>query len=254
MSSGNKWLTALLMICILWVLCIVLDRNQGNVKGEVVMYNALMAPYNVTIIRLFGLNGTMTPFVSTNIGLPSAPLLEENWITIRDEAVALMDQGLMGSIKKDLFFDSLQPAEVDRWSRFYLKWYGPWKEEALELCPRTVALLNKVPNVRLAMFSLLAPGAKILPHRGVFRGALRYHLALKVPTDRSKCFITLDNERYHWKEGKGVLFDDTFAHWVQNNTAEYRLILFLDIERPLSFPGNVINKFMCNHVVGPLTG
>ncbi len=33
--------------------------------------------------------------------------------------------------------------------------------------------------------------------------------------------------------GEGVVFDDVFDHWVRNDTDEYRVILFVDILRPL---------------------
>ncbi len=40
--------------------------------------------------------------------------------------------------------------------------------------------------------------------------------------------------RYYWKPGKGVLFDDTFAHSVANHhpAGSRRIVLFIDIERP----------------------
>ena len=74
-------------------------------------------------------------------------------------------------------------------------------------------------------------------HGDPAKGVIRYHLAFKVPRDRENCFIEVDGQRYHWKEGEGVVFDDVFDHWVRNDTDEYRVILFVDILRPLDgFP------------------
>ncbi len=37
---------------------------------------------------------------------------------------------------------------------------------------------------------------------------------------------------YSWKEGEGILFDETYLHFVHNDTPYHRIILFLDIKRP----------------------
>ena len=94
------------------------------------------------------------------------------------------------------------------------------------------------------MFSILEPGKKIIPHKGPSTGCLRYHLGLKIPKDKENCYITVNDEKYHWEEGKGLIFDDTYIHSVYNNTDEPRIILFVDIERPVIFPFNIINNFL----------
>jgi aspartyl/asparaginyl beta-hydroxylase (cupin superfamily) len=94
-------------------------------------------------------------------------------------------------------------------------------------------LLKSMPEVLAAMFSILPPGKEIPPHIGPFRGSLRYHLGLKVPRDRQNCYINVDGRDYHWREGEGQLFDDTYLHHVRNDTNETRIVLFLDVERPL---------------------
>ena len=43
-------------------------------------------------------------------------------------------------------------------------------------------------------------------------------------------------QRCEWKEGEGVLFDDTYVHEVWNKTDERRVVLFLDIYRDESLP------------------
>lgn len=100
-----------------------------------------------------------------------------------------------------------------------------------KLCPKTAALLKKVPNLQTAMFSVLQPHSHIPKHKGPLKAVLRYHLGLIVPKNTENCFITVDSQQYHWKEGEGVLFDDTFDHFVVNNTPEVRVVLFLDVIR-----------------------
>lgn len=100
-------------------------------------------------------------------------------------------------------------------------------------CPELVRLLKRIPGMQSALISILAPGARIPPHSDPAKGVIRYHLAFKVPRDRENCYIVVKGRRYSWEEGKGVLFDDVYDHWVRNDTDESRTILFVDILRPL---------------------
>ena len=120
------------------------------------------------------------------------------------------------------------------WQTFNLIIYGHDVPENVARCPTMVSLLKRVPGIQSALISIIAPGAYIPPHSDPAKGVIRYHLAFKVPKDRENCFIAVDDIPYHWEEGKGVLFDDVYEHWVENNTDEYRMILFVDILRPLS--------------------
>ena len=112
-------------------------------------------------------------------------------------------------------------------------------------CPTTMAALRGVEGVQSALFSFMGPGAYVPPHSDPGKGVIRYHLGLKVPKAREDCFIQVEPDtdldpefreslRYHWAEGSSLLFDDVFPHWVQNDTDEVRVILFVDIKRPLN--------------------
>lgn len=119
------------------------------------------------------------------------------------------------------------------WKTFNLVMFDQDVPRNAARCPTTVALLRRVPGMQSALFSIIAPGAYIPPHNDPAKGVVRYHLALKVPRDRDRCFISVNGQKYHWEEGKGVLFDDVYDHWVRNDTDEERVILFVDILRPL---------------------
>jgi beta-hydroxylase len=93
-----------------------------------------------------------------------------------------------------------------------------------------------------ALFSILLPGARLPPHRGPWKGFLRYHLGLMVPAASDQCGIAVDGQLAHWQEGKSLLFDDTYEHRVWNDTLETRVVLFLDVVRPCRFPGSWINQ------------
>lgn len=82
------------------------------------------------------------------------------------------------------------------------------------------------------MFTLLPGGSHLNPHRDPFGGSLRYHLGLSTPNS-DNCRIYVDGQPYAWRDGEDVMFDETFVHWVKNETEQTRVILFCDIERPL---------------------
>jgi beta-hydroxylase len=98
--------------------------------------------------------------------------------------------------------------------------------------------------VKAAMFAELPPEGILNPHRDPFAGSLRYHLGLVTPND-DRCFIDVDGERYSWRDGQSVIFDETFIHWAKNGADSNRIILFCDVERPLRYRwAQNVNKWL----------
>lgn len=180
---------------------------------------------------------------------PHATELRASWREIAAELRAARVRERAAPIRHDLFFRGIAD---DRWKRLYIKWYGPVDPEARRLLPRTCALLERMPEVHLAMISILEPGGRITPHSGPFAGCLRYHLGLETPNS-DDCFIVVGGERYSWRDGEHVLFDDTFRHRVENNTDRPRTILFLDVERPQTSALARAWLRLLIHTLGPLT-
>jgi len=98
-------------------------------------------------------------------------------------------------------------------------------------CPETTRLIENIPGMKTAFFSILAPGKYIPEHRGLYKGFIRYHLGIKVPKPFNQCGIKVDGEIRHWEEGKSLIFDDTFTHEAWNLSEEFRVVL-LHPERP----------------------
>jgi beta-hydroxylase len=92
-----------------------------------------------------------------------------------------------------------------------------------------------------AMFSILAGNKRLPPHRGPYKGVLRYHLGLKVPQP-DRCGIRVREQVARWEEGKELIFDDTYEHEAWNDGAEPRVVLFVDFLRPLPFPLSTVNR------------
>jgi beta-hydroxylase len=205
-------------------------RGRTHLKffREVFGPATLLAPINVPIYLSSAVPAT--PFVDLDL-VPGLRFLEKHWRELREEVERLNSQG---NIRSSEIYDDAGFNSFFRhgWKRFYLKWYGEPVASARALCPRTLELLEQVPAVRAAMFVRMAPHSRLPIHRDPFAGSLRFHLGLRTPNSE-KCRITVDGETYWWKDGEGVLFDETFLHRAENETDEDRLILFCDVERPL---------------------
>lgn len=122
-----------------------------------------------------------------------------------------------------------------KWKIFPFLAYGIKNEELTKECPQTTELLNEIPGIKTAMYSILLPYKHIPAHRGPYRGLLRLHIPLKIPCDAQNCSIKVHNEVRYWEPNKCLIFDDGFIHEVSNNTNEVRVVLFIDFLRPLNF-------------------
>ena len=136
----------------------------------------------------------------------------------------------------------LPPLHKTKPGRPLFSGYGAKCQPNIDACPNTNRLLQMIPGMKTAFFSILDPGKYIPAHRGPYNGVLRYHLGLRIPKQRKQCKIRIDQEICHWSEGKSIIFDDSFDHEVWNETDEERVVLFVDFIRPCKFPANVINK------------
>jgi aspartyl/asparaginyl beta-hydroxylase (cupin superfamily) len=161
---------------------------------------------------------------------------------IRAEALALISRRdeLPTLHETDMSQVCVSGVTPHNWRVFYLTAAAVDVAPNRARCPATVAALDRVPGVFQAWFSILDPGKSIPPHRGPFAGYVRYHLGLVVPEDAPPR-MRLEDEVYTWSEGASVLFDDSFEHEVFNTSAHPRMILIVDIARPMPFPYSWVN-------------
>lgn len=203
-------------------------------------HSSFMAPINL-FLHLFS-RVPSTPYFALHEFAELAPLAN-HWEVIRAEAQHLLALQKIKAAENndDAGFNSFFK---NGWKRFYLKWYDASHPSAERLCPRTFALLRAIPTVKAAMFAELPPGGKLNEHRDPFAGSLRYHLGLATPND-DRCFIEVDGQRYSWRDGQGVLFDETYIHWAFNGSESDRIILFCDVERPMRFRwAQAVNRWL----------
>ena len=220
-------------------------RSRFGLMKALTDYTVLLAPYNMLMVLFSRVKAT--PYAPVN-AFPELAPLQAHWEEIRAEALSLNEAGRIGVATgyNDMGFNSFFRSG---WKRFYLKWYGEELASAKASCPRTVELLNKIPSIKGAMFASLPPEGTLVRHRDPYAGSLRYHLGLATPNSPD-CYIEVDGQRYFWRDGEAVMFDETFIHHAANTTDQQRVILFCDIERPLH--GRLlaaINRWFANNIM-----
>lgn len=138
-----------------------------------------------------------------------------------------------------------------------------WIGSTIEMCPRTSTLLRTLPNVRTALFSRLGPSTRLAPHTGwsdLANYVLRCHLCLhmdNVPADniemmmddegnlprelegnlrgeKGTCGMWVDGEVQYHSPGKIIVFDDSKRHKAFNYSIKERVVLIVDLLRPMS--------------------
>ncbi|XP_063960501.1 aspartyl/asparaginyl beta-hydroxylase-like [Lytechinus pictus] len=157
-----------------------------------------------------------------------AKILESNWETIRDEAVALLST--------DGFFRNEEEKlrETGDWKQFTLFAKGSKDQGNCRQAPRTCEIFDSIPqskNCRRGQvkFSVMHPGTHVWPHCGPTNCRLRSHLGLIIP---QPVRLRVGNTTRTWEEGKLFIFDDSFEHEVWQEADSLRLILIADLWHP----------------------
>ena len=65
--------------------------------------------------------------------------------------------------------------------------------------------------------------------------------------------IRLKDQLYTWKEGESVLFDDSWNHEVFNECESDRVVLIVDIRRPMPLPFDAVNR-LAQVIMKPVYG
>ncbi|PRH89520.1 aspartyl/asparaginyl beta-hydroxylase [Labrys okinawensis] len=186
------------------------------------------------------------PPVYENSAFPWALEIEREWLAIRKELdEVLLRQSELPSFH-EISTDVKSISSDDRWKTFFLLGFGVRSEHNIAACPQTWRIVNKIPGLTTAMFSIFQPGKHLPPHRGPYNGVLRLHLGLIVPEPNHKLAIRVGEQVCHWREGKVLIFDDAFEHEAWNDTDETRVVLFVDFVKPLKFPARFVNWCLMN--------
>ena len=176
---------------------------------------------------------------------PALRRLEQHYPAIRAELEQILPmQHRMPryhDIDDDLLFASGRYHRDKRWNVFMLYCYGEKPAFNRARCPLTAELLASVPYLCQGFFSILDPGKSIPRHTSPSRYYLRYHLGLRVPVENPP-YIVLTDQKYTWREGESVLFDDSWEHEIVNHASEPRAVLIVDVLRPMPWPAHLLGR------------
>lgn len=160
---------------------------------------------------------------------PWVARVEEHWVTIRDELMALVREHESSLVP---YVNTTMTSKKDHWKTFGLMFWTVRSKQNCAKVPRTWEILRTIPNITAASFNLLEGGATIKPHFGDTNAIVRCHLGLVIPAPAPECAFRVGREVRSWHEGQFLLFCDAHNHTAWNNTKQRRYILIVDVMRP----------------------
>lgn len=249
-----KDLFVTIFLIIIFIILFVIIKNNKKV-GIPLLLLYLYILYKKSFLCIFPYNLLLScvtntpPYLDKNKYFPEHKIFEDPkvWKKIREELDNVLEDekniSFMDKYDKGQSYLTKDNDNKKGWKVFFLKTMNKdFKENQLK-CPYTSSLINSIPNINTAFFSILDEKKQIPIHTGYYKGVLRYHLGMIVP-EPEKTYILVHNKKYNWKEGDGVVFDDMFPHQVYNHSNKRRVVLFIDIKRPCKFPFSVTNEYM----------
>ena len=168
--------------------------------------------------------------------------LDRNFDTVQGELAPLLEQRdrMPCYHHIDPNQNYISGSSSRRWNVFMLYFLGQSFEDNRAQCPKTCEILERIPNLFQCFVSILEPGKSVPAHGGPYLGYLRYHLGIKVP-EMNPPSIRIRDTKYVWQEGESILFDDSWDHEVYNESGGDRVVLIVDILRPMPWYGHILN-------------
>ncbi len=176
--------------------------------------------------RIYGDYAGSEPAFYDADAFPWAETLRRSWTVIRDELDAYRRTH---ALKPNFVPDAVA---LTGWLGVNLFTFLRRHDANCRHFPKTVRILESIPELASAYINLLEPGASLPPHYGDTNTVYRVHLGLIVPGDVDACGMQVDAERTGWREGEVVVFNDARRHFVWNRSERPRVILVLDVMKP----------------------
>jgi aspartyl/asparaginyl beta-hydroxylase (cupin superfamily) len=160
---------------------------------------------------------------------PWVQRIEAEWETIRDELDRLLQEQGDSLVP---YFNPTLVSKAGGWKTFTLFFWNLKFWSNCRKCPKTTKLLQSIPHMIGASFTMLEPGVAVTPHHGDTNAIARAHLGLSIPGRLPECGLEVGGEQRSWSNGKVELFCDAHVHTAWNHTPHRRFILIIDVMRP----------------------
>ena len=173
------------------------------------------------------------PWIPAFAGLESRPFHDTSrFAWTRDLEASVHDiRTELHQVQRDFgraVYDSDRNVKI--WKTFYFYLHGRPVKEHLDACPRTRAVLSRIPiNGLHVCFSAIQPGGMLQPHTGPMNASLTAHLGLEGCEGSA---IWVAGEKRPYVEGKVLVFDDSYVHWVEHAGSQVRYTLMVTFWHP----------------------
>jgi beta-hydroxylase len=216
---------------------LIVDESMLPRRSLIYRIGKRARPWFDWLIARSSLIGT-APILDSSL-FPWTDDLKREWRAIRAEAEEVMSSPGDVPPLRVMSPDHGRIAQHDMWKAFFLYGYGYRIDANCARCPATAALVERIPDLNSAFFSILLPGTRIEPHFGPTKGLVTCHLGLIVPANRC-CRMRIHDREVGWEEGEWLVFDDTYQHEVSHDGGTPRVVLLIQVRRPLRAPGRQI--------------
>lgn len=197
------------------------------------------------------LRPTLNRWIGSASLIPTTPMLDPSllawtgrltdaWRAIQAECDALLSEreaipplGRIASYHRRI-------APDDKWRSFFFEAHGYEVVANRARCPATAAMLDTIPNLVTAFYSVMDPGTHVPRHKGFSKGLINIHLGLRVPGGVEACRIRVADEDHSWADGEILMFDESFHHEVWNDSDRPRAVLFIQVMRPMHWRGRML--------------
>jgi hypothetical protein len=255
-----------IFLIIIFISCIFLQKKHNNCKyiAFLSLFIFIDKIYNKPIEIIYMISSILTLGIRTPEFLDKDKYFPNNYLFEKPENFKILKQEVVDILSKTENGDNLvmtsdtyngenkyigsnkiiNNGKIKAWRLINIKVGDEYTKDAYSHFPFLVKLLKKIPEVYSCVISILQEGVRIPIHVGYYKGIMRYMMPLIVPKDRYNVFLCVNEKKYNWTEGVGVLWDDNFPHKVYNNTEEIRVVIYMDVLRPLPNLLYDINKFI----------
>ena len=263
-NDGNGLFNILLILLFISFMSLSLQNKKFIYVSIIILFVFIIRIYMKPIEILYMISslltlGIRTPeFLNKDKYFPNNYLFEniENFTILKKEVIDILSKTNNGDTLvmtcdtyngENKYIGSnkiVDNGKIKAWRLINIKVGNEYTKDAYKHFPFLVKLLKNLPEVCSCAISILQEGVHIPIHVGYYKGIMRYMMPLIVPKDRKNVFLVVNEKKYNWTEGVGVLWDDNFPHKVYNNTKEIRVVIYMDIIRPLPGLLNNFNKYI----------
>jgi aspartyl/asparaginyl beta-hydroxylase (cupin superfamily) len=157
------------------------------------------------------------------------PKVEENWEVVREEVMAFMKNH---EDRITPYFNKSLVSGPKKWKAFSFRFWSWRVRKNAKECPKTMELMQRIPNLVSVSISILEPDTDIHEHRGDTNAIIRCHLPLEVPASLPEVGFEVSGEQRSWEHGKLILFNDAATHRAWNHSDKIRFVMLFDVIRP----------------------